>query len=384
MKLTVAALSLAIALVVAEWCVRASPAMDRLGWTRVPTVEERLARVSTRAADELRVLGIGDSFADFRDTDGANFLRVLEREAVAHDRPVALDNLGEEGAGLVRYLENLDRYAERVVPNIAIIAVYLGNDLLDYEIERRRAERGIEGRRSGSGGGSAATSGWRHVMRRHSVLANALFRAAKGAVPSLRTGTYRLNLQRAAALFDLDAEDLRAAESRITADMIERAEADAINTWDLAFGVVRPQLYTEMLNLDGGFAEAFEAFAADLVRIGNACDRRGITPVFVSIPPSVQVATHYHDYFQRLGHTLGADLVGNVPLSGAVTALLAEHDWPHLDLTTALASSEDHLYIPDDTDWNVHGQRVAGLALFEFLEREDWFRPSEEGTRPGT
>jgi hypothetical protein len=382
-RVLVTGVSLALALGAAEVVVRRSPAMDRLGWNRVPSVLERLAAVRPRVQDEpgeLRVLGLGDSFADFRDTDGANFLRVLEREAIAAGRPVVLDNLGEAGTGLVRYLENLERYSERAVPDIAIVAVYLGNDLLDYDLERRRVERGLDGARSGSGAGPAQ-GGWRDLLRRRSVLANALFRAAKASVPALRSGTYRRNLATAARLFDLDDEALRAAEARVAPEMIERAEADAINAWDLAFGVVRPELYTEMLTLDGSFASAFDGFAADLVRIGEACEERGITPVFVSIPPSLQVSTRYHDYFRRLGHVLEPDragLVGETTLSQRVAALLAARDWPVLDLTRALAASDVPLYIPDDIHWNTLGQDVAGRALHRFLEAHGWFEGAGE------
>lgn len=372
-RCSLALLSTLLALVVAEWSIRRLPIGDKLGWNRVAPVSERLASVQAIAEGELRVLGLGDSFAEFRDSDGQNFMRFLESGAQAAGRNVVLHNLGEGGTGLERYRENFDQYLDRAIPQVVVIAVYLGNDLLDYELALRRAELGIVEDDSRQ----AKSAGFRQRLRKQSVLANHLFRLAKCRFSSLRSGTYRRNLDRLAELFEYDSETMIELESRIDSSMIERAEADAINAWDLAFGVAYPGLYEDMLSLnsESRFAQAFEGFRDDLRRLGEKAYASGVVPLFVLLPASVQVNTRYHDFYQRLGHTTSADLLGQTELNRATGEFLLSRGWDLLDLTQALMERQEVLYIPDDIHFNVRGQKVAGDAILSYCEESGLFNP---------
>lgn len=372
-KLLLAATSAVLALLVAEWGIRKLPIGDKLGWNRVAPVRERLQSVGPIAEGELRVLGLGDSFAEFRDSDGQNFMRFLESGARDAGLNVVLHNLGEGGTGLARYQENFDQYVQRAVPELVVIAVYLGNDLLDYELELRRAERGIvEPEKT-----QAKSAGFRQSLRKQSVLANHLFRLAKRRFSSLRSGTYRRNLTRLAELFDYDAQTLAKLESRIDDDMIERAEADAINAWDLAFGVAYPDMYADMLSLsaDSHFAQAFEGFRDDLHRLGEKAYAKGSVPLFVLLPASIQVNERYQDFYRRLGHTASLELLGKTELNRATTEALLGRGWDVLDLTQSLMEREEVLYIPDDIHFNVRGQKVAGDAILSYCEVSGLFSP---------
>ncbi len=370
-KLSLAATSALLALLVAEWGVRKLPIGDKLGWNRVAPVNERLQSVEPIAEGELRVLGLGDSFAEFRDSDGQNFMRFLESGARDAGRNVVLHNLGEGGTGLARYQENFEQYIQRAVPELVVIAVYLGNDLLDYELELRRSERGIIEPEATQ----AQPPGFRQSLRKQSVLANHLFRLAKRRFSSLRSGTYRRNLTRLAELFNYDAQTLARLESRIDADIIERAEADAINAWDLAFGVAYAEMYEDMLSLsaESHFGQAFESFREDLLRLGEEAYANGVVPLFVLLPASIQVNNRYHDFYRRLGHTVSADLIGQAELNRATIEVLTGREWDVLDLTEVLMEREDVLYIPDDIHFNVSGQKVAGDAILSYCEASGLF-----------
>ena len=124
-----ALVSTAVALGVAEAILGCTPLGDPHGWGKVPTIPERVARLEEKGPGEWRILGLGDSFVAFRDGDGANFLRIAEKEASRAGFPVRLVNLGQSATGLREYTRNLERYEPVVRPDIAVVALYLGNDV---------------------------------------------------------------------------------------------------------------------------------------------------------------------------------------------------------------------------------------------------------------
>jgi len=71
-------ISVLSSLLVGEFFLRSSHLADTLGWTRNETVQERIARINKKLPNEFRILGLGDSFSDYRDSDGMNYLRLME------------------------------------------------------------------------------------------------------------------------------------------------------------------------------------------------------------------------------------------------------------------------------------------------------------------
>jgi len=78
-----AMVSTAVALGVAEAILVWTPLGDPYGWGKVPTIPERVAKLEEKGPGEWRILGLGDSFAAFRDIDVANFLRIATWEATS-------------------------------------------------------------------------------------------------------------------------------------------------------------------------------------------------------------------------------------------------------------------------------------------------------------
>ena len=73
-----------------EWLLRISPLSDRMGWNLIAPVSERVAALSPKQAGVVRILSLGDSFAEWRDTTKDNFLRVAELRLQATEQSVEL------------------------------------------------------------------------------------------------------------------------------------------------------------------------------------------------------------------------------------------------------------------------------------------------------
>lgn len=357
----------AIGLAAVEWLARGSPLGEQFAWSLNPGIDQRVEAADVAGADSVRVVGFGDSFAEFRERDGGNFYRIAEQRARAAGFRVRLVNLAEAGTGVPRYFRNLLVYQKQLAPHLAIFAIFLGNDLLDYELRERGAHPGGTGDVSPSP--STGAERLRAYVRRHSIVLNAMFRVMKRYVPVFRSGTFDKNVQVLSDMHGMNSELTAARLDAIDPTIITLARADAINPWDLAFGIVRPRLYAEMLALDERslFPQALGRMLADFDEIITYCSVHAIRPVFLLIPPSIQIDARYHPHYRRLGYEVPKGVVGPSRLDHALVAYLTARSVDVLDVGPPLRAERGPLYLSSDMHFNATGQMVAGDALFEFL-----------------
>jgi hypothetical protein len=325
---------------------------------------------------EWRILGLGDSFTVFREQDGGNFLRIAERKALRAGFPVQLVNLGQSATGLREYTRNLERYGPVVHPDAVVVALYLGNDVFSYRLEA------LERAAPPAPPDAEPPVSWRHVLDREfgkrSVFLSVALRLAGGWIPALRSGTLDRSLEYLAHLYGLDAGEVQRRLAQADPGLVARARADQVNPWDVAVAVVEPRLYLDLAALDeaSGHAEATREFLRGLDRIVGIAGRSRTKIAFVLIPPSPFVGIRYHADFARMGYTMSPSLAeGESALVRAISDHLAARGLPHLDLTPALRASREAVSLPEDIHFDSHGQRVAGLALAEFLEAQGLLGP---------
>jgi hypothetical protein len=362
-----------------EALLRWTPLGDLDGWSRVQTIPERIAELEEKAAGEWRILGLGDSFAVFRDRDGRNFLRIAEQEAIRGGFPVRLVNLGKSATGLRDYTRNLERYGRVVDPDAVLVGLYLGNDVFAYRLEalERAAPPALP---------AGPHPHWRQLLAgeigKRSTCWSLVLRATRGWIPALRSGTLDASLEYLARLYGLDADEVERRLAKADPHLVARARADQVNPWDVAVAVVEPRLYLDLAALDeaSGHAAAAREFLRGLDRIA-AIARRSRTPIaFVLIPPSPFAGIRYHGDFVRMGYAMGPSLAeGESALVRAISDHLASRGLPYLDLTPALRGSKEAVSLPEDIHFSSHGQRVAGLALAEFLEARGLLGPGPGG-----
>jgi hypothetical protein len=276
-------------------------------------------------------------------------------------------NLAESATGLPRYIQNFQRFAPEVCPDLVLVALYLGNDVVDYklsELERvappadaQEGERGWQRRL------------YAELERRILVLAIA-YRTLQAHLPLLRQGTLEGNLAYVSRVYGLEPAAVEKGLRRVDPDLLDRARADVVNSWDVALAVAEPDLYRDMLSLDEptGHARAARAMLADLARLAGLVEEAGARLVVVSIPPSASVDRRYHGFYRRMGYRMEDRLVrGRSRLAETLDAHLQRRGTPHLDLTPTLRSATQDVYLPDDIHFDAEGQRIAGLALAGFL-----------------
>lgn len=342
----------ALCVVAGEAILRNLPVAERFGWSGAVPVEDRIAAVRPKTHGTLRILALGDSFTEWRDTDGLSFIRVAARDLGKAGMPVDVVNLAEAGTGIPEYRANFARAVERVAPDLVVIGLYLGNDLREANAVNAPAaavSRGI----------------WWKRLLKQSVLLSTSFRLAKRYIPALRSETLETLLADLGAREGRDAAFVAARLAAADPVLVEAARADTINTWDLATGVFFPDYYEALAEVAPDTrqgAEVAGGIAALDVLIAE-CRAHNAVPIVVLLPPPVWTEARTLDYFHRLGYGATGPLNGPVPVVELLKRHLAALSVPTVDPLSALRAESEPVYLQNDEHLNGHGQTVVGAEV---------------------
>lgn len=118
-----------------------------------------------------RILLVGDSFVfgvgvELKDTLGKQLERALNEAHLS--QPVEVVAAGVPSYGIDAYALLIERWVPRLHPDLVIVALYPGNDLLDYELKASDPHIVIEGMLVGQ------RQAWSWNLRRYSMLAHML------------------------------------------------------------------------------------------------------------------------------------------------------------------------------------------------------------------
>ncbi|HTE06572.1 MAG TPA: GDSL-type esterase/lipase family protein, partial [Planctomycetota bacterium] len=121
-----------------------------------------------------RILLVGDSFVfgvgvELQDTLGRQLERDLNEDG-AHGRPVEVVAVGVPGYGLDAYATLIERWVPRLHPDLIVVALFTGNDLMNYDVKRRDPRQVIEGTFV------SRSKAWSWNLRKYSALASALLK----------------------------------------------------------------------------------------------------------------------------------------------------------------------------------------------------------------
>lgn len=289
------------------------------------------------APGERRVVVIGDSFSVGTVPLPLNFTSRIEDELPGVD----VYNLGAPGIGPPEYLHLLLTEALALQPDLVVVDLYVGNDLVFASPER-------------------PWRGWLHPLYgRDAILLLRLFvrtlrieaesRDARGmAEPAWREDLRQLDLEQLLAAhpwtLDPTLETPTYSEARFHANELAKAETVC----------------------DRGSSEELAAFPF-LERMVEAA---GDVPlVFVVIPEEFQVED---GLWGRLAADSQVDLERDRP-QRLLSRWFAERGIDFLDLLPAsraeepLLDGDRHLYHQRNTHWNVRGNELAGREMAAFL-----------------
>ena len=367
-RLILVILSTTFSVCVAEVFLRFSPLSDKLGWTRNHTAEEKISRLTAKLPGELRILGLGDSFSDYRDADGKNYLRFMEQYAAHNGIRLSVINLSRAGTGVEEYRRVFQTHSNAVNADIVTIGIYLGDDIACPTNATPTSQPQHKDGRSMEG---AASTTMKDALKRHSVLLNAIFRRSKYYVPALRSGTYERNLETLKTRSGTPEDVINSRLAEIDKRIVKMSKSDLINPWSLPTALVYPEYYSKLYLLnDDAWTETLTCFLEYLGRFGDEVRQSGSEPVFVLIPDSIVVGQDYHsNYYERLGFEVEENMhsINPVPLIETVKQYLNSNHFKYVDLLPSLRRHNGNLYIPLDMHFNTSGQALAGKSVFEAL-----------------
>ena len=368
MELALVAVSLTIGLLLMELAVRYLPFGDKMGWSMVPSVPERVAETGVAVPGKVRILVLGDSMTEWRDNTGESYVRIAERILSS----IQVVNLAEGGTDLPSYLSNLLRFGEQLRPDLILIGLYLGNDLIPSTAPLESAS--IQSALKALPAPSQELTLTRLAKR--SVLLNYLFRLGKIYVPALRSGSFEQLVRHLQAKTGTDDAYVARRLSEADPALVDAARADAINGWDLAFAIFDPDYYGDLAAADSSTSKGKEVERAlgDLRTLVNAARAQNANVAVVLLPPPVWVAERYWFYFKRLGYRELGPISGPVPLVERVKAYLSAEGVPVLDVLPALRADAESTYLENDIHLNRRGHYVVGRELASFLVREGFVR----------
>jgi hypothetical protein len=260
-----------------------------------------------------RAVAIGDSFVAGVVPQRANFLRLLE-SSLAAIAPTEIVNLGVAGTEPRDYLSLLVDEGLAYGPDLVLVAFYVGND---FETRARRPHE------------------YSYVL----TLARALWRMRGARTEFVSDGT--------SSEYDDDAPGM--SRGRFMEIQVDRA-------WIFESGSTRLE-------------EAASRAAGHLRRIRDLSRRKGADTLVVLVPDEAQVDP-----------ALQADLREGLPArqtaldfdrpTRVMDAALAAEGIARIDLLPAFRAegARARLYRPQDTHWNLAGNRLAAAVLARALE----------------
>jgi hypothetical protein len=346
-----------------EFACRVLPVSDSMGWNRTLPLSERAKRFD--ASSPIKIVALGDSFAEWRAGEGVNMFDLLQEDLSRQGCKIL--NLGQAGTDVIDYIGAYRRYVN-FTPDAIILCLTLGNDVYDYseKVNVKEVESGSE----------APQSGIKGLIKKHSVVLNFLFRLSKQYFPVMQAGSFDQDvksLQKKAGLTDAQVQSRMA---RLDPKIIELARSDAVNPWVPAIGAISPEFYKELFSESSqqGRAEAEDT----LRRIRDFCDGQKVKNFLVLLlPESLQVSEQYDDFFKRCGYDLD-----NFPLQerrGLIRYLqrrLGDFGIMSLDTTPALEKVYP-AYIPLDTHPNSQGHKAIAQAMAQFIRKHFLLKPAE-------
>ena len=261
-----------------------------------------------KPAGGYRILAIGDSFVFGVVPYRGNFVTLLEKRLVASGRPVEVINMGIPRTNPEDHVPQLAAEGLALEPDAVLQFVYVGNDFGDLRVMRRR-------------------------LTPYTLdLARFLF----GILPDYEGVVFHQRGQY--------VDEAPSLKPRAFAGVVRRHAVVFDTTWDLDWRL--------------------ERLRTALGRTSELCREQGLALAVVLLPAEIQVDP---GLARLLGNISQLDL--RRP-NAALADVLGEMETPYLDLLPAFveAAAHERLYKPNDTHWNLAGNRLAAERIYAWLE----------------
>ena len=272
---------------------------------------------TAKAADTVRILGIGDSFAFGVVPYEYNYLTLVEHDLRQSGHNVELINMGIPGIGPRNYLSLLVQEGFALDPDRVLVSFFIGNDF-DFEVQSR----------------------------------------------SLVSYSY------AASLISYVVARRTKFEGQII-HQIATYEDDRPNFTDDAYLQLELQQSTIFLRNNPGFEDRFAAALSYISEMKRLCDYRNIALTVILIPDEMQVSRSLQSRVIAASGLAAASFDFALP-NRRLRAKLEELKIDYMDLTPEFTSRSlnEMLYRPNDSHWNIAGNALAARLIRQHVSAQ--------------
>jgi len=280
-----------------------------------------------KEAGTYRIIGLGDSFAYGVVPYQHNYLTLLEEQLNNNNnQKIEVLNMGLIGTGPKDYLSVLVNEGLALKPDMVLLSFYIGNDFIDNRI----------------------TSIDREVLSDRDSYVITFIR-----------GLIKIHSQYQGKVY-FTKEDKYEDDGETFSD-----EAYLKMTQEKSLIFNRNPVKPEF------FENAFNDALGDLLKIKEVCDYHNIKLVIVLIPDEVQVSPNLQ---QKVIKAFGVseDAFDFALANKLLTAEFEKNNINYLDLYDKFEANnrQKSLYKPNDTHWNIAGNKLAAEAIEKYLSEQ--------------
>ncbi|HEY8516453.1 MAG TPA: SGNH/GDSL hydrolase family protein [Candidatus Binatia bacterium] len=329
----------------------------------------------TKEPGELRVLVLGDSFAEGVGVEQDDrFADLLERD-LARDRetPVTVIAAGQMATGPASYLRNLYEFGVALRPDVVVITIYVGNDFGAGGTSPARDAKVVETLPPDS---LAARGSWRSVVQLEYV--RALLRQLVSGETLLHRRPTRSSPWEIGHGHPLSREffvelakrsgigeaELERAVAQMDPELVADFYAGRLNPSFLLSAVVQ-KLAAKSGAARGGksksaIAQLVRQVVDQMVQAQELLARRGIELLVVVVPDVREVQRRDHDRFlARLAMRPSPEMRRSAAVRQRFVRALREKGIAFVDLTRALRAAGAPTFHVMDGHFNELGHRIA-------------------------
>ncbi|MEA5517975.1 SGNH/GDSL hydrolase family protein [Limnoraphis robusta] len=272
-------------------------------------------------AGTYRIIGIGDSFSFGIVPYQHNYLTLLEEKLNQNNQKIELINMGIPGMGPKDYLSLLINEGLEYQPDMVLLSFYIGNDFMDNQFKAKERV----------GYQSYVISFVRSLIKLQTQYEGLVFNPNNSL-------TYVDNAP-------TQNDEFYLKDTKNKSNMFVKNPADDI------------------------FESYVEDAVSDIIKIKEICDYRNIKLVVVIIPDEVQVDQKLQaKIVERFDSDDPDKLDFRIP-NRMLQETFQQNKIDYIDVMDEFitASSQQRLYKPNDTHWNIAGNQLAADVLFNNL-----------------
>ena len=319
--------------------------------------------------ETLRIAIVGDSFVAGLGVPDDRVFPVILQNLLNHASPPAryeVINLGLPGSSTIRETDLYHSVGRRFDPNVVILAVFVGNDLVEI-LEEHDSEELT----------SWAPPGWVRGMA-YRAFPNLYLELAMQKTAYESQNRHREQTRDVLWQFVRDAaedqghdiQQVRARFDKMPSEIVENTRKGLFSQSSFLHACVQPDRLLMALDPDKEMVQrAWPRLRKHLERLKADVESQRADFLIVLIPHAVQVDPKAWEFSRRLGFKVREKWLREpVFLQEEIPAWCRSNDVPCLDLTPELRAAPPPVYYPQDGHWNAQGHRRVAEILAQWRD----------------